>query len=336
MSYSDFGPHRRSRRRRNVIVLITVLVIVGVLALAVRYRTERRESIDYLSTAEEVALQHAEMADFLGVLFQGLGQEDRPAVELRLDTLALDASEARARLDELVVTRPVAETSGLMTVAVSAWGDGVVTLKNAIIAVLDAEENDLTADEELRAAFEMLRLGDRAYEMVIASVAELDPEIVPMDFPEVKYTTGDYSTLYKAEVIAERLRRLGGLSESRDLAISATTIPEPASEGVGGIRIIPASDEIALEVTVSNTGNVLVELVTLTVTLQRVGGVDDPIVLRQVIPAIESPGSEVRLFENLPAEPGVVYNITAVASLNEGDDLTEDNTFMLVFERNAE
>ena len=159
MSYSDFGPHRRSRRRRNVVVLITVLVIVGVLALAVRYRTERRESIDYLSTAEEVALQHAEMADFLGALFHGLGQEDRPAVELRLDTLALDASEARARLDELVVTRPVAETSGLMTVAVTAWGDGVVTLKNAIIAVLDAEENALTADEELRAACEMLRLG---------------------------------------------------------------------------------------------------------------------------------------------------------------------------------
>jgi hypothetical protein len=335
MAYSDFGPRRRSRRRRNIVILILVLLIVGVLALAVRYRTERRESIDYLAAAEEVALQHAEMADRLGALFQGLGQEDRPTVVLRLETLTVEAKEARVKLAELPVTRPVAETSGLMTVAVGAWGDGIAAIDDAIVAILDADEGDLSADEGLRTAFELLRLGDRAYELAVLSVADLDPEIVPTEFPVARYTTGDYATLFDAPVIAERLRLLGSLSESRDIAISALTVPEPVSEGAGGVRTIPASDEFSLEVIVSNTGNVVVENVNVLVTLQQVASNGEITPLSQLVPSIE-PGKSERLMFNLAAEPGIVYTVNAVATFEEGDDPTDDNTFSLVFERNAE
>ena len=65
MAYSDFSPPRRSRRRRNVVILIILAIIFGVLMLAVRYRTERRESIDYMTTVEEVALQHGDMSEQL-------------------------------------------------------------------------------------------------------------------------------------------------------------------------------------------------------------------------------------------------------------------------------
>ncbi len=336
MSYSDFAPSRRSRRRRNAVVLIVLLSIVGVLVLAVRYRTERRESIDYLSTAEEVALQHAEMAERLGSLFQGLGQEDRPAVALRLDSLAVDAREATAQLDGLVATRQIAETSGLMAVAVGAWDNGISALDDAIVAILDAEPGDLSADEKLRTAFDMLRLGDRAYELAVTSVADLDPEIVPLAFPEVTYTTGEYGSLYDAKIIAERLRLLGDLSESRDVAISASTTPEPVSEGAGGIWTIPASEGFSLAVIVSNTGNVVVEKVTVIVTLQRVGANEEIAPLGQLIPSIEPASSHRLVFDNLEAEPGLVYTVTAVAEIEGGGDPTDDNSFTLVFERNAE
>ncbi|MCP4305742.1 MAG: hypothetical protein GY926_02250 [bacterium] len=336
MAYSDFAPPRRSRRRRRVVVLIVLLVIVGVLALAVRYRTERRESIDYLATAEEVALLHAEMADQLGTLLQELGQEDRPTVVLRLESLAADAKDSSSRLEELVVTRPVAEAAGLMAVAVSSWSDGIALLDEAIVAILDAEVGDLSADEDLRAAFEMLSLGDRAYEMAVASVAGLDPDIVSMQFPAVTYTTGEYVSLYDAVVIAERLRRLGGLSETRDVALSAVTIPEPVSEGVGGVWAIPFSEELALEVVVSNTGNVVVEKITVIVTLQQVGVAEEVAPLGQLIPSIEPGQSERLLFENLAAETGIVYTIDAEATIEGGGDTTDDNSFNLVFERNAE
>ena len=75
MAYSDFAPPRRSRRRRYIAVAVIVVIVIGVLVLAVRYRTERRESINYLATAQGVAAEHSEMAERLGSLLQGLGRE---------------------------------------------------------------------------------------------------------------------------------------------------------------------------------------------------------------------------------------------------------------------
>jgi hypothetical protein len=336
MAFSDYGPPRRSRRRRNIAILIVLAVVIGVLVMAVRYRTERRESIDYLSAAEEVAATHAELAERLGTLLQGLGQEERPAVVQRLETLSTEAQQLRRDLDEMTVTRPIAEVSGRMTVAVEAWEEGISSIDDAMIAVLDGDREDRSGDEQLRSAFEVLRLGDRAYSDMLESVIRLDPEIVPAEFPEVSYTNGEFAALYDAEVIAERLRRLGGLSEVRDVAIVATTIPEPVSEGVGGIWMIPASESFSLEVTVSNTGNVTAEIVTVVVTINQASSPEEIPPIGQAIPAIEPGASATLLFEDLDIEPGQVYTITATASFEDGGDVTDDNTWSLTLERNGE
>ena len=336
MAFSDFAPPRRSRRRRNIVIFIVVAIVIGILVLAVRYRTERRESIDYLTVAEETASVHSDSSEQLAALLQGLGQEDRPALELRLDTLVDDAREAATKLDEQVVARPVAEVAGFMSVAADSWADGLGTMRDSIIAILDAEQGDESADEILQQAFELIRVGDRAYAGALTAVTELDPELVVAPLPDVNYASGRYRVLYNHEVVAERLRLQGGLAELVDIALTAKTVPAPVSEGAGGIWTIPASDSLALEVTVSNTGNVIVENVTILVTLQKVRSSDTFTPLGQLIPSIEPGKSEVRLFENLEAEPGEVYSITATATVDGDGDLTDDNTFNLVFERNAE
>jgi len=338
MAYSDLGPPRRSRRRRNLVLLTVLLLIVGVLTLAVRYRTERRESIDYLTTAEEVAARHGGFAERLGALLQGLGQEERPSVILRLETLAVEARDAGRLLDDMVVTRPVAKVSGSMGVAVGAWNDALAAIDDAMIAVLDAEDGDTSGDERLRAAFELLKLGDRAYQGVLAEVALLDPELVPMAFPEFTYTGGEYAALYNASVIAERLRLVPTLSEIVDVAIVATTVPAPVSEGTGGIWAIPASAAFAVEVTVSNNGNVAAENINVVVTLQQLASSERIPPLGRVIPAIEPGASEILTFTDLAPEAGLVYTVTAVASLGEDvvDQTVDDNTWTLTFERNAE
>ena len=337
MAYTDFGPPRRSRRRRNIVILIVLLIVVGIVALAVRYRTERRESIDYLSQAQEIATQHAGMAERIGTLLQGLAGEDRPTLLQRIETMTLEAGEARRTLARTPVTRPVAEASGLITVAVESWEEGIDALDDAIVSILDAEPEDRTGDEQLRSAFELFRLGDRAYDKALESISMLDPEIVPATFPTVSYTGQEYAALYDATVIADRLRRLGTLSEERDIAVSATTIPEPVSEGAGGVWSIPASETLALEVTVSNTGNVIAERISVVVTLQRVSSSEDVPARSQLVPSIEPGVSVPVLFEDLDAEPGAVYTITAMASFEDGvTDANDDNTWTLVFERNAE
>lgn len=336
MAYSDFAPARRSRRRRNIVILIVLAIVVGVLFLAVRYRTERRESIDYLTVAEEIAIEHGEMSEQLGALFQGIGNEDRPALELRLDTLATDARAAATLLDEQVVARPVGEVAGLMSVAVEAWADGIETLDRAVVAILDAEEDDLTADETLRDAFELIRLGDIAYARALVEVAALDPELVPAPLPETSYATGQYAPLYNHVFVAERLRRQGGLAELIDVALVANTVPEPVSQDDAGIWTIPASESLSLEVTVSNVGNVVAEKISVLVTLQKVGSSEAITPLGQLIPSIEPGKSEVLVFENLEASPGEVFSVTASATVDGEDETTDDNTFNLVFERNAE
>jgi hypothetical protein len=336
MAYSDFGPPRRSRRRRNVIILILLLAIVGVVALAVRYRTERREAIDYLTVADGIGREHSEMSEQLGTLLQGLGDEERPAMEQRLETLATRAGDLAATLDDQVVPRPIAEVSGLMGVATDSWAEGIDTLSNAIIAILDAEEDDVSADVSLRAAFDLMRVGDAAYARAVSGLGEVDPEMVPTSFPEVSYTTGLYAPLYNAGVVAERLRQEGTLAELVDIKLVAITIPEPVSESGSGIWSIPASESLSFQATVSNTGNTVAENITVLVTLQRVGSADLINPASQLIPSIAPGESEIRTFENLPVEPGAVYSITATASVPGVEDQTDDNTFNLVFERNAE
>ena len=335
MAYSDFSTPRRSRRRRNVVILIILALIIGVLVLAVRYRTERRESIDYMTLVQELALEHKDMSEQLGAVFQGLSREERPALELRLETLATDAKNAADLLNEQVVSRPVAQVAGLMTVATDAWADGLETMRAAIVAILDAEEGDVSADEDLRVAFELIRLGDRAYERTLAASVELDPELIPAPLPEMSYTLGQYAPLYKHTVVAEWLRGQGGLAERIDIALTAITDPAPVSESPAEIWAIPASDRLSLEVTVSNIGNVVVEQVTILVTLQKVGSSEAITPLSQLVPAIEPGKSEIRLFENLDAAPGDVYSVTATATV-DGEVNVDDNIFNLVFERNAE
>ncbi len=335
MAHYDFGSPRRSRRRRNIIILIVLLVVVGVLVLAVRYRTERREAIDYLTVADEVGREHVDISEQLGTLLQGLGGEDRPAMEQRLETLSAQARTLADKLDDQVVPRPVAEVSGLMAVAADSWADGIETLKDAILAILDAEENDVSADTLLRDAFDLMRVGDAAYGRAVAGLGDVDPVMVPTTFPEVSYTAGSFGPLYNASVVADRLRQQGTLAELVDVKLKAITTPEPVSDN-GQVWTIPASDSLSLTVTVSNTGNVPAENITVLVTLQRVGSAEviDP--TSQLIPSIAPGNSEIRVFENLNAEPGAVYSITATASVADVDDLTDDNTFNLVFERNAE
>jgi len=336
MAHYDFGSPRRSRRRRNIIIFIVLLVVVGVLVLAVRYRTERREAIDYLTVADEVGREHSDIAEQLGTLLQGLGGEDRPAMEQRLETLAAQARTLAHKLDDQVVPRPVAEVSGLMAVAADSWADGIETLKDAILAILDADENDVSADTALRDAFDLMRVGDAAYARAVAGLVDVDPVMVPTTFPDVSYTAGSFGPLYNASVVADRLRQQGTLAELVDVKLKAITTPEPVSDNGSGVWTIPASDSLSLTVTVSNTGNVAAENITVLVTLQRVGSAEviDP--SSQLIPSIAPGDSDIRVFENLNADPGAVYSITATASVADVNDLTDDNTFNLVFERNAE
>jgi hypothetical protein len=337
MAYSDFAPPRRSRRRRNVALLIVLAVVIGVLALAVRYRTERRETIDYLTAAADVAVRHQDMAERVGSLLHDPGAEDRPALRQRLETLSTEAKSAVTELADLTPTRPIAEAAGYITIAAQEWEEAIVALDEAIVAVLDAEDGDTTGESSLQHAFDLFRVGDVAYAGFLDSIGRVDPELVQEEFPDVSYTGGDYALLYTGSLLADRLRQNGTLSEDRSIKLVASTVPEPVNKGTGDVWTIPASETFGLEATVSNTGNVVVEKVTVLVTLQQANSADTIPPLSVLIPSIAEGESKKVSFEDLPVVPGEVYTITVEATPEDGVDATpDDNVFSLMFVRNAQ
>jgi hypothetical protein len=74
-----------------------------------------------------------------------------------------------------------------------------------------------------------------------------------------------------------------------------------------------------------------------TVTLRLQGSNDAPTASSQLIPAIEDGTSVTIPFDSLNVEPGQVYAASVAATFEDGPDANDDdNTWSLVFERNAE
>jgi len=167
-------------------LLIGLAIVVGVVALAVRFRTETRDTAAYLTLAKDIADDELQVSQSLSALFDDLGTLDRPELMRRIDMLSTTAAELRASLDDVIVTNAVTEVHGFLAVASTSWRDGLAGLDYGVIAVL---ESPTSSDGEavLRAVFELLEVGDRADAGLQDAVGRLDPDPVPPTYPAVAF-----------------------------------------------------------------------------------------------------------------------------------------------------
>ena len=162
MTTSSQVMFRRTRRRRQFAIFLTIAVIAGVIALAARYRTERRDTIDYLDAVDEIAQEQMVAAQSLRELFDTLGSLDRPEIVERITLLGDQTADSARQLDDAVVTRPAAEVHGLFSVAVRSWEAGVAILDEAVIEVMDQPDDATFTPESFLEATTRLRIGDEA------------------------------------------------------------------------------------------------------------------------------------------------------------------------------
>jgi hypothetical protein len=334
MAYPPFADDRRSRRRRIILTLVAVGMVLTVVALAVRYRTERRESVDYLALADEVAGEHADIAAALDDLFATLSEMDRPTVLQRVTMLSDEAVELKHEVEDAAVPRAVAAVHGTLLVAVSAWSDALDDLGDAMVSVLDAAPDDPVGEDALDAVFDDLRLGDEAYALFLDAIDRLDPELVTVEFPPVAYAPGGDEVL-NGQAFSEHIRRLRLLSEDRDVAVSLKVDPEPASE-TGGVSVVPASGDFVVTAVVSNPGNVSIEQISVKFTLSETSSSAEPYVENRAFPALSAGESTSAVFSEVPIEAGTVYELKVEVSLAEPDVNTDNNSARLVFQRNPE
>ena len=331
MAYPPLAASRRPRRRATVAILLIVAMVAGIIALAVRFRTERRDSIDYLALVKEITEDHLVMSSSLADLFTSLGDLERPDIMDRLAGLDAEASALRAQLDGVTVTAAVGEANGFFIVALDSWGGALEGLSGAIPEVLDAEDDGRTGDALVAIAFADLRVGDRAYEGFRDAVDRIEADLVTREYPEFGYASGDRLLLYDASIIAERLRVTLRFEENRDISVLATTDPEPLGSD-NGTLVIPFTDSFAVQVVVTNEGNVTADLITVALVLEA--GIGESVEERtEMVPTLEPDEATTVEFAGLTVLPGQVYKLQVTAQFSD-DDVPDNNVWELVFIRN--
>lgn len=330
MAFRDPVIVRRSRRRRRLVVLSLLGLVVVVLVLALRYQSERRQTLDYLSAARGIAEEHEEMSLLLADLFGRLGETDREEILTRLDGLSRQVAAVDATVEELVVTPAVAEAHGRLVVAHGAWKAAIDSSAPVIVQVLDAIDDERNGDRQLQATFVQLLVGDRAYADLLTTLGDIDLEFDP--FPVFAYVGPERTTLYDAALIGSRLRALTELVETHDVAVTVALDPEPAGEREGTL-LVPNTGSFSVLVVVSNGSNV--QETGIEVLLQLLPAEGDPINVTELVPALD-PGESVSVdFRELQIVAGVEYELLVAATVPE-DTAPDNNSVALSFSINAD
>jgi hypothetical protein len=333
MAYPPHAPVARSRRRRRIALFITVAVVIAVIALAVRYRTDERVSLDYLAMAQEVAVDEESIAASLGDLFLEIGDLERPDILERIDALSTESVTLLARVESTEIAAPVTEAHGFLLVAVESWNEGLVAMDEAIIQILDEEGEGRTGDSMLAEVFDDLGVGDRAYAGFQRAVADIDPDLVTREYPFVAYVGGENVALFDAVAVADRLRLIRKLEEAHDVSVTATTDPAPLGSQ-NDVPVVPESDSFVVSAVVTNEGNLPEELIQVRMTLTAGGEVRPSIERNELIPVLGPGEATTRTFEQIDLEPGTLYELRVTATIAE-DSAIANNEWKLVFIRNS-
>lgn len=333
MTTSSQAMFRRTRRRRQFAIVLTLAVLAGVVALAARYRTERRDTMDYLALVNEIAQDELVTSESLRELFDTLGSLDRPDIVERIELLGEQVESSQAQLSEAVVTRPAAEVHGLFTVAIRSWTDGVTALGDAVVEVMDQPDDAEQAPASYTTATTQLRVGDEAYAAFLDAVERLDAEFQPPVYPTVAFVGGDEPA--DLETIASRLRLRRSFTERRDVSVIANTLPEPTGDR-NGVAVIPFAETMDVTAIVTNAGNVIQEEIEVTLVLSADGANGpEPFQERRFIPSLEPDASMSLEFSGLAMAPGTLYTLHVSASILDDADV-ENNVWQVTFASNSQ
>jgi hypothetical protein len=245
-----YSPPRR--RRRGVWLLAVLSVAVVVVVLVTSLRSERRVLAGYLDTAREsTAAAGSSSGEFLD-LADRIDLVDRQEFITAMARIRATSGAAGILLDSADVPGDALAAHARLQLALTSWLLGLELVEGAALAAADDPSDDLPADLIERAIVE-LAVGDRAYEAGVEALLALEAGAdvdVPI-FPVVVFTPAA-----GAEGMVAAIRTASGLVLRRDLAVSAVGF-EPRTLGStdAGVGILPFTDRLIVNVTVTNQGN---------------------------------------------------------------------------------
>ncbi len=338
MSYPSLSPNRssydRRRRRRRMVLLGILVIVVGLIALALRYRTEERQVNDYMALATDLAESQAGGAGSLTQMLTDLGGLERQDLLNQIDTLAVLAVNDAQALAEQEVPASVTEAHGFLTVAIGSWRDALGTLDDAVLLTLDSPDDDPGGPVALASVFDLLRVGDLAYVGFLEARSRIEGDVSDATISEVVYVSSGVLNLFDAEVIANRLRATRRLGGRHDISVTAVTVPEPLGTS-NGRPVVPSSESFAVLAVVTNEGNLTEEGIVVTLELKLASGTAETVSREQLILTLPAGEATTIEFSDLELEPGGLYDLQITASITQ-DEAPLNNFFELVFIRNQD
>ena len=331
MAYPSYTPVRQQRRRRWLLTLLVALILIAIVVFAVRRRSDARGIADYLAVAQLVATEQAETADDLETLFVTVTDVERPEVMRRLEALRVSSEGTVETLSATAVPLDAGEAHGYLVAAAGSWTNAIELLDDAIVLVLDGSA-EAGGTELLEEAFDFLRLGDLAYAQFLAAADGLDDAVPVGDIAVVAFSGDDRSIEYDAQVVTLRLNSVYKLGELHDVAVTATTDPEPLGER-NNVPVVPHSEQFIVQAVVANKGNEPEKLVSVDLALIPTDGSEGRTEVRQTVANLEPGQARTLVFDTLELNPGGLYELVITTQVDKDED-SENDEWRMVFYQN--
>ncbi|NNC92553.1 MAG: hypothetical protein HKN80_08680 [Acidimicrobiia bacterium] len=324
-----YSPPRR--RRRGVWLLAALSVAVVVFVLVTSFRSDRRVLAAYIDTAQQSAQGAAASSEEYLELVARLGEVPRQEFVTTMARIRLTSGEAGTLLDAVDVPGDAVAAHARLQLAHRSWLLGLELIEGAALAAAEDPSDEIPAELIERAIIE-LAVGDRAYEAGVEQLLSLEPG-TDVDIPT--YPVVVFSLDGGAESLIADARTSTGLKLLRDLAVTDYTLdPRALGDTNAGVGIIPFTDRLIVNVTVTNQGNEAAAEIPVQVVLSsdRTGTArSDSVSIQRLQPA-ESTSVEF-VFD---VRPVVNYEMVVNVGLTTGETEIDNNLVIFPFVVNEE
>jgi hypothetical protein len=244
------------------LAVLSVAIIAFVLVTS--FRSERRLLAAYLDTSQQWAMVAASSSEEFVDLVDRLPEVTREEFATTMAAIRSASGASGGMLDEADVPADALDAHARLTLAHGSWLTGLELIEGAVLAAAD-DPDDLDPIEVIDRGLVELAVGDRSYEGAVEQLVALEAEA---DVEVATFPIASFAPAAAGDEIVAAVRGAADLGQRRDLAVTAVGFePRPLGETLAGAGIIPHTDRLIVNATISNLGNEAVNSVDVQVVL---------------------------------------------------------------------
>jgi hypothetical protein len=305
---------------------------IGVVLAVVLYTTtfyfqelnKANEFNEFLEDASTISELHSTNAvNFREIL--DFSEVDRESFERLLGQIQSNSQESYKLLQNSNIDFTSKEKQ-LLEIATSSWLDGVELFQASITTLID-NPSTLKIEESIAQSIVSLSIGDKAYAkflFLIKQNASIDGTFLP-NFYQIEYIGLEDNSYKFADLLVDKAKSSsGGLFLQKNLAITGTEFtPMPITFTEDGAAVL-LDEPTALQVVISNEGNVeIYDVVVLVLVTDEYG--ETVYEFQTKINSIGPKESKIFLSDTINIEKGVVHEwFVKIEEIEKEEELTDN------------